>query len=29
MMLPPGRYMMVDSLANHVDLGQFGTLIVK
>jgi hypothetical protein len=27
--LAPGRYMMVDSLANHVDLGQFGTLIVK
>jgi hypothetical protein len=27
--LKPGRYMMVDSLANHVDLGQFGTLIVK
>jgi hypothetical protein len=29
MVLTPGRYMMVDSLANHVDLGQFGTLIVK
>jgi hypothetical protein len=27
--LAAGRYMMVDSLANHVDLGQFGTLIVK
>ena len=27
--LAPGRYMMVDSLANHVDLGQFGTLIVQ
>jgi hypothetical protein len=27
--LKPGRYKMVDSLANHVDLGQFGTLIVK
>jgi len=29
MTLAPGRYLMVDSLANHVDLGQFGTLIVK
>jgi hypothetical protein len=27
--LAPGRYLMVDSLANHVDLGQSGTLIVK
>jgi hypothetical protein len=29
MVLTPGHYRMVDSLANHVDLGQFGTLIVK
>ena len=29
LVLAPGRYLMVDSLANHVDLGQFGTLIVK
>jgi hypothetical protein len=27
--LAPGRYVMVDTLANHRDLGQYGTLIVK
>jgi hypothetical protein len=29
LVLAPGRYLMVDSLANHYDLGQYGTLIVK
>lgn len=27
--LAPGRYLMVDTLANHFDLGEWGTLIVK
>jgi hypothetical protein len=27
--LAPGRYLLVDTIANHFDLGMFGTLIVK
>jgi hypothetical protein len=27
--LPAGRYLMVDTLANHLDLGQYGTLVVR
>lgn len=27
--LRPGRYLLADTLGNHVDLGQYGTLIVK
>jgi hypothetical protein len=27
--LAPGRYRLADTLANHVDLGDFGTLIVR
>jgi hypothetical protein len=27
--LSSGRYLMVDTLANHLDLGQYGTLVVR
>lgn len=27
--LAPGRYLMADTLANHTDLGQYATLIVR
>jgi hypothetical protein len=27
--LARGRYLLVDTVSNHLDLGQFGTLIVK